>query len=81
MPMINADDGCPINVKVEGPDNAPVLGPCRMAGLVLATGHFRNGVLLTPVTADIITGYLETGQMPEIAAHFTIDRFLERRPE
>lgn len=63
------------------PDNAPVLGPCRMAGLVLATGHFRNGVLLTPVTADIITGYLETGQMPEIAAHFTIDRFLERRPE
>jgi len=25
MPMINADDGCPINVKVEGPDNAPVL--------------------------------------------------------
>jgi len=63
------------------PDNAPVLGPCRMAGLVLATGHFRNGVLLTPVTADIITRYLETGQMPEIAAHFTIDRFLGGRPE
>jgi glycine oxidase len=63
------------------PDNAPVLGPCRMAGLVLATGHFRNGVLLTPATADIITGYLETGQMPEIAAHFTIDRFLGGRPE
>jgi glycine oxidase len=63
------------------PDNAPVLGPCRMAGLVLATGHFRNGVLLTPVTADIITGYLETGRMPEIAAHFTIERFLGGRPE
>ncbi|MGP0023794.1 MAG: FAD-dependent oxidoreductase [Streptosporangiaceae bacterium] len=63
------------------PDNAPVLGPCRMAGLVLATGHFRNGVLLTPVTADIITGYLETGRMPEIAAHFTIDRFQGGRPE
>jgi len=52
-----------------------------MAGLVLATGHFRNGVLLTPVTADIITGYLETGRMPEIAAHFTIERFLGGRPE
>ncbi len=63
------------------PDNAPVLGPCRMAGLVLATGHFRNGVLLTPVTADIITGYLETGRTPEIAAHFTIERFLGGRPE
>jgi len=57
------------------PDNGPVLGPCAADGLVLATGHFRNGVLLTPVTADAIAGYLETGQLPAVAAHFTIDRF------
>jgi glycine oxidase len=57
------------------PDNGPVLGPCGTDGLVLATGHFRNGVLLAPVTADVITGYLETGRLPEMAAHFTIDRF------
>jgi glycine oxidase len=57
------------------PDNAPVLGPCAAAGLVLATGHFRHGVLLAPITADVVTDYLETGRLPEVATHFTIDRF------
>jgi glycine oxidase len=57
------------------PDNAPILGPCPAAGLVLATGHFRSGVLLTPVTADVIVDYLQTGRLPEMAAHFTIGRF------
>ena len=37
------------------PDNAPILGPGSLDGLVLATGHYRNGVLLTPVTADVIS--------------------------
>ena len=36
------------------PDNAPILGGCELEGLVLATGHYRNGVLLTPITADVI---------------------------
>ena len=36
------------------PDNAPILGRGGLAGLVLATGHHRNGVLLTPVTADVV---------------------------
>ena len=57
------------------PDNGPVLGPCAADGLVLATGHFRHGVLLTPVTADVITDYLAEGRLPAVAAHFTIDRF------
>jgi glycine oxidase len=33
------------------PDNGPLLGTCELPGLVLATGHYRNGILLTPVTA------------------------------
>jgi glycine oxidase len=45
------------------PDNAPVLGPSCLPGLVLATGHFRAGVLLAPVTADLISGYLATGEV------------------
>lgn len=44
------------------PDNAPLLGrSSAMDGLILATGHYRNGVLLSPVTADIVAG-LVTGQ-------------------
>jgi glycine oxidase len=57
------------------PDNAPVIGPAALPGLVLATGHFRGGVLLAPVTADVIAEYLVTGQLPELAAPFTADRF------
>ncbi|WP_448615197.1 glycine oxidase ThiO [Modestobacter sp. URMC 112] len=57
------------------PDNAPVLGPSGVPGLVLATGHFRNGVLLTPVTADLVSELLVTGELPELAAPFTRDRF------
>jgi glycine oxidase len=57
------------------PDNAPVLGPSGLPGLVLATGHFRAGVLLAPVTADIIASYLVTGQLADLAVPFTEERF------
>jgi glycine oxidase len=36
------------------PDNAPLLGESGLPGLLLATGHYRNGVLLAPITGDII---------------------------
>jgi len=57
------------------PDNAPVLGPSALPGLVLATGHFRAGVLLAPVTADVISDYLTTRRMPDLAAAFGPQRF------
>jgi glycine oxidase len=56
-------------------DNAPLLGPAAPPGLVLATGHYRNGVLLTPVTGEVIAELLATGALPEVAAPFTVDRF------
>jgi glycine oxidase len=61
------------------PDNAPLLGPSPLPGLVLATGHHRNGVLLTPVTADATAELLATGVLPDVAAPFTAGRF-ERSP-
>jgi glycine oxidase len=57
------------------PDNAPILGPTVVPGLLLATGHFRNGVLLTPVTADAMAEALATGDLPAIAAPFSPRRF------
>ena len=57
------------------PDNAPVIGPSQLPGLVLATGHFRAGVLLAPVTADLVAGLLETGTIGQAAAPFSAQRF------
>ena len=57
------------------PDNAPAIGPGAQPGLVLATGHFRSGVLLAPVTADMVADYLVSGQLPELAAPFAPERF------
>lgn len=57
------------------PDNAPILGRCDVEGVVLATGHYRNGVLLTPMTADVITTLIMSGELDSLAAPFTLDRF------
>jgi glycine oxidase len=57
------------------PDNAPILGPTELAGLVVATGHYRHGVMLTPVTADAVAELLATGALPEVAAGFGPERF------
>jgi glycine oxidase len=56
-------------------DDAPVLGPCGVEGLVLATGHHRNGILLTPVTAEAVARYVLTGEVDEVARPFALDRF------
>ncbi|MEU5953366.1 glycine oxidase ThiO [Streptomyces sp. NPDC047525] len=58
------------------PDNAPLLGPTALPGLQLATGHYRNGVLLTPVTGDVMAHALTTGELPDEARGFTPERFV-----
>ncbi len=45
-------------------DNRPVIGRGRLEGLVLATGHHRNGVLLAPITAEAVTALL-SGRDPD----------------
>lgn len=60
------------------PDNAPILGPTPVPGLVLATGHYRHGILLAPLTADAIAGLLCDGALPPVAADFTPARFADR---
>jgi glycine oxidase len=56
-------------------DDAPMLGPSGIDQFVVATGHHRNGILLTPITAKVISGYVLTGRLPEVAAPFAPDRF------
>ncbi|WP_267241206.1 glycine oxidase ThiO [Streptomyces sp. PR69] len=57
------------------PDNAPLLGPTALDGLSLATGHYRNGVLLTPVTGDVMAEVLVSGELPAMARDFAPSRF------
>ncbi len=56
-------------------DDAPLLGPSAVAGLVLATGHHRNGILLAPITAELITRHLIEGVIDPAMAPFLPDRF------
>lgn len=60
------------------PDNAPLIGATTLPGLVLATGHYRNGILLAPVTADAVAELLTTGVLPEVAQPFSPARFAGR---
>lgn len=57
------------------PDNLPLLGQSALPGLMVATGHYRNGVLLAPVTADAMTSLLVGGTVPEVIAPFSPRRF------
>ncbi|HEX4405366.1 MAG TPA: glycine oxidase ThiO [Polyangia bacterium] len=56
-------------------DHLPVLGQTPVRGLVLATGHFRNGILLAPVTADAIASLVATGVSEIDLAPFSVARF------
>jgi glycine oxidase len=62
-------------------DDAPMLGPSGIDGLVIATGHHRNGILLTPATAAVISAYVLSGRLPEVALPFSPNRFTRLRPE
>jgi len=59
-------------------DDAPILGPSGIDQFVVATGHHRNGILLTPITAKAISSYVLTGRVPEIVLPFTPERFVDR---
>jgi glycine/D-amino acid oxidase-like deaminating enzyme len=48
-------------LRPDSPDHLPILGPTDLDGLLVATGHFRSGILLAPVTAKLIREWI-TGQ-------------------
>ena len=49
------------------PDNLPAIGPGALEGLVWATGHFRNGIVLAPITAELVAGALTGEPLPDWA--------------
>jgi glycine oxidase len=62
------------SVRPGSPDDAPLLGPSGVDGLVVATGHYRNGILLTPVTADETARLIVDGEVSPVMAPFAPGR-------
>ncbi|WP_182887851.1 glycine oxidase ThiO [Microbispora sp. H10885] len=59
------------------PDNLPLIGPAGHPGVLAATGHGRNGVLLAPITAEAVAALLTGGAVPEAALSCDPGRFRE----
>lgn len=68
-----------VGLRPGTPDNAPILGKSDVEGLVIATGHYRNGVLLAPITSAAIADLLVTGEVPELIEAFSPGRFSKAR--
>ena len=56
-------------------DSLPILGPTAVKGLYLATGHYRNGILLAPITGDLMADMIENQSIPSLMKPFLPDRF------
>jgi glycine oxidase len=64
-----------VGLRPGTPDNAPILGPGALEGLVWATGHYRNGVLDAPLTARAVAGLLAGEGWPGELRPFAPERF------
>ena len=60
-------------------DQMPIIGQTSIGGLLAATGHFRHGILLAPVTAKAVADVILTGHSAIDLAPFSPDRFARRR--
>ena len=65
-------------LRPTAPDNEPIVGESALGGLVWATGHWRNGILLAPVTADAVAALLAGEGLPAAFERFTPGRFSPR---
>ena len=61
------------------PDQLPILGPTDIEGLLMATGHYRNGILLAPVTAKLISEWITERKMSLDCDNFSPMRFTQDR--
>jgi glycine oxidase len=75
LPLVDAWSG----LRPCSADGLPVLGPCdEIDGLFYATGHYRNGILLAPVTGELISAAITEGRTSPLLTPFRAARFLLR---
>ena len=61
------------------PDELPILGPTPFKNFLLATGHYRNGILLAPLTGRLIADWITRGGCSTDLSAFSVARFLADR--
>ncbi len=72
LPIVDTWSG----LRPRAADGLPVLGPCdEIDGLFYATGHYRNGILLAPVTGELIAEAVVAGHVSSLLAAFSPNRF------
>jgi glycine oxidase len=72
LPIVDTWSG----LRPRAADGLPVLGPCgEIDGLFYATGHYRNGILLAPVTGELIGEAVAAGRISPLLAAFSPNRF------
>ena len=65
-------------LRPDTPDHLPILGPTDVEGLWLATGHYRNGILLAPATARALADWITEGRTALPVEGFGAMRFAQR---
>ena len=69
-------EGVRVGLRPALPDELPAIGPlARAPRVTVATGHFRNGVLLAPITAEIVSRSILDGTLDDELRAFSPDRF------
>jgi glycine oxidase len=64
-------------LRPDSPDHLPILGPTDLDGLLIATGHFRSGILLAPITARLMREWICSQTVSVDWERFSPLRFLE----
>ena len=64
-------------LRPDSPDHLPIIGPTDIEGLLMATGHFRSGILLAPITARLIRDWVVSQEVSVDWERFSPMRFIE----
>lgn len=68
-------DSIDVGLRPGSRDHMPIIGDSEIEGLFFATGHYRNGILLTPITAYELSEWIVTGIKSKALKEFQLSRF------